>query len=76
MWKVSIEYILSRCGVNRALNFTQAATALLYAQRTNLPEISHLELWSKPGQRRMETLSIDGTGRKRRLMSPQEPFNA
>ncbi len=62
--------------MNRALNFTKAATALLHAQRTNLPENSRLELWSKPGQRRKETLSIGATVRKRRLMSPQEPFNA
>ena len=62
--------------MNRALNFTQAATALLHAQRTNLPENSRLELWSKPGQRRKETLSIGATVRKRRLMSPQQPFDA
>jgi hypothetical protein len=52
------------------------ALALLHAQRTNLPEKSRLELWSKPGQRRKETLSMGGPVRKRRLMSPQEQFNA
>jgi hypothetical protein len=74
MWKVSTEYTLNRRGV--VPKFYKSSHCAFSRPTHKLPENSRLELWSKPGQRRKETLSIAGTVRKRRLMSPQEPFNA